>query len=84
MAPVIELIEGIKIEVYSREHLPPHIHAKYGEYEILINLINSEIEEGKFPTKKLNIVKKWLENTENKNLAIKNFYELNPKLKPKQ
>jgi hypothetical protein len=84
MAPVIDLIEGIKIEVYSREHLPPHIHAKYGEYEILINLNTSEIEEGKFPNKKLVIIKKWLEISENKNLALKNFYELNPKLKPKE
>ncbi|MBP6460346.1 MAG: DUF4160 domain-containing protein [Crocinitomicaceae bacterium] len=83
MAPIIELIEGIKIVVFSREHLPPHIHAKFGEYEVLINIQNGVIEEGKFPKNKLNIVKKWLEIEENKKLAEKNFYELNPKLNTK-
>jgi hypothetical protein len=45
MAPIIEIIDGIKIVVYSREHLPPHIHAKYGEYEAMINIHTGEIEE---------------------------------------
>ena len=81
MAPVIEIIDGIKIEIYSREHLPPHFHAKYGEFEVLININTGNIEEGKFPRNKLTVVKNWIADKENKLLAEKNFYELNPRLK---
>jgi hypothetical protein len=84
MAPIIEIIDGIKIVVYSREHLPPHIHAKYGEYEAMINIHTGEIEEGKFPKKKLTLVHQWLKNDENKSLVEKNFFELNPKLKARK
>jgi hypothetical protein len=83
MAPVIEIIDGIKIEIYSREHLPPHFHAKYGEFEVLININTGDIEEGKFPRNKLKVVKNWIADKENKLLAEKNFYELNPLLKKK-
>ncbi len=31
-----------------REHNPPHFHAKYGEYEITVD-INKQIVSGKFP-----------------------------------
>jgi hypothetical protein len=38
MTPLIENRNGIRIEIHNREHLPVHIHAKYGEYEALINV----------------------------------------------
>lgn len=34
--PTIKIIDSIKVNVYSREHLPPHFHAIYAEYEELI------------------------------------------------
>lgn len=36
--PTIKIIEGTKIDVYSREHPPPHFHALYAEYEELIEI----------------------------------------------
>ncbi|MBI4945912.1 MAG: DUF4160 domain-containing protein [Bacteroidetes bacterium] len=34
--PAISQFYGIVIYMYFKEHNPPHFHAKYGEYEILI------------------------------------------------
>jgi len=34
--------------MYWQDHLPPHFHAKYGEYEITVS-IETGIIEGKFP-----------------------------------
>ena len=34
--PNIDSLAGIKINVYSGDHLPPHIHAVYNEYEVLL------------------------------------------------
>jgi len=34
--PTLHIINSIKIDVYSREHLPPHFHALYFKHEILI------------------------------------------------
>lgn len=36
ICPAIKIIDAIKIDVYSREHPPPHFHAIYAEYEELI------------------------------------------------
>lgn len=40
------------------EHPPPHFHAKYGDYEISINIVNGMIE-GRFPRRALNLVLEW-------------------------
>ena len=51
---------GIVIFMNFNEHNPPHFHAKYGDYEIVIE-INSGILEGKFPKRALNMVMEWYE-----------------------
>lgn len=78
MAPELERIEGIILAVYSRDHLPPHLHALYGEDEALVKIRTGEILKGALPPKKLKIVQKWL--AENRQRAETNFYELNPRL----
>lgn len=32
----IKVIDSIKIDIYSREHPPPHFHILYAEFEELI------------------------------------------------
>ncbi len=51
---------GIVIFMNFNEHNPPHFHAKYGDYEIIIE-INSGIIDGKFPKRALNLVLEWYE-----------------------
>ena len=40
------------------DHNPPHFHAKYGDFEIIIE-INSGIIDGKFPRRALAMVLEW-------------------------
>jgi len=58
--PEISRFFGISIFMLWREHNPPHFHAKYGEYEITVD-INKQIVSGKFPRRALNLVLEWLD-----------------------
>lgn len=51
---------GIVIFMNFNEHNPPHFHAKYGDFEMIVE-INSGIVEGKFPKRALNLVMEWYE-----------------------
>jgi hypothetical protein len=42
------------------EHNPPHFHAKYGDYQITVE-INTGIIDGKFPKRALNLVMEWFD-----------------------
>ncbi len=58
--PIISRFLGIIIAMYWDDHAPPHFHAKYGEYEITVN-INTGIITGKFPKRALMHVLEWYE-----------------------
>lgn len=58
--PIISTFLGIIITMYWDDHLPPHFHARYGEYEIIVNIMNG-IVEGKFPRRALHHVLEWYE-----------------------
>lgn len=47
--------------MYWQDHLPPHFHAKYGEYEITVG-IQTGVVEGKFPKRALRLVLEWYEH----------------------
>lgn len=54
--------KGIKFEVRTNEmnHSRPHVHAKYGEYEVSIDIYNAEILAGNLPNKKQKIAIDWV------------------------
>jgi hypothetical protein len=83
MAPLLIRIDGVRIHVQSREHLPPHIHAFYGEEEALIHIRSGEVYAGSLPVNKLKVIREWLAEGENRSRTEENFYELNPRLRPK-
>jgi len=74
----IKIIESIKIDVYSREHPPPHFHAIYVEYEELLLIETLETLAGYIPSSKRKKVIEWAK--EKKELLLENFKRLNPKL----
>ncbi|MFV0553581.1 MAG: DUF4160 domain-containing protein [Mangrovibacterium sp.] len=41
--PTIDIFDGIKICIYNGEHRPPHFHAIYNEFEILIEINTNNI-----------------------------------------
>ncbi len=76
--PLIEFFDGIKIYIYNGEHRPPHFHAKYGEFEIVILIETKKRYAGKMPNKQLKKIFDWLD--ENADWALQVFYELNQEL----
>jgi len=80
MAPLLVDKDGISIIIHSREHLPPHVHACYGDDEALVAIRTGEILRGYLPAKKLKKVRGWL--AANHIIVKENFYELNPGLRP--
>ena len=57
--PVVHLINSIKILLYFDDHIPPHFHAQYNEYEVLIEIATLEIYSGVLPTKQMKKVIDW-------------------------
>lgn len=74
--PTVAIISGVKICVYSNDHVPPHIHAFYGEFEALIDIRALSEIKGKLPKNKLKIAIKFIKESQNELLEL--FYELNP------
>lgn len=58
--PVISRFLGIVIAMYWNDHAPPHFHAKYGDYEITVNILTG-IVSGTFPKRALRHVLEWYE-----------------------
>lgn len=77
--PNVDQIDGIKINIYNGDHRPPHIHAIYNEYEVLIAIESEEIYAGHLPRKQPKKAFNWLAG--NADWALEIFYELNPELK---
>lgn len=77
--PNVDNINGIKINIYNGDHRPPHIHAIYNEYEVLLIIETGDIYAGDLPTKQLKLAIDWLAG--NSEWALEVFYELNPQLK---
>ena len=56
--PIISRFFGIVITMYWDDHNPAHFHAKYGEYEAVVE-IKSGIISGKFPPRILGLIQEW-------------------------
>jgi hypothetical protein len=76
--PTIKIIDSIKIDLYAREHPPPHFHAIFAEYEELIVIRTLETYAGKIPAAQRKKVIAWAEKS--KALLLDNFKRLNPRL----
>jgi len=56
--PEISRFLGIVVRMHYRDHAPPHFHARYGSYDIVVEL-DSWIVEGRFPPRALRHVLEW-------------------------
>jgi hypothetical protein len=50
---------GIFIQMFWGDHAPPHFHALYGEYEVIIDIRTLEIIKGDMPRRALALVLEW-------------------------
>lgn len=56
--PVISQFYGILIRMFYNDHAPPHFHAVYGEYELLVS-ISPIIMQGHAPSRVRSMVLEW-------------------------
>ena len=59
--PRISAFFGIVIEMFWREHGPPHFHATYAEFEAVIDLESLGIIRGCLPNRAAGLVRDWSE-----------------------
>jgi hypothetical protein len=78
--PEISRFLGIIIAMYYKDHVPPHFHAIYGEYEITVEIVSGVIN-GRFPRRALRLVLEWLELHKDELLENWQFVEENKPLR---
>jgi hypothetical protein len=66
--PEISRFLGIVIRMFYNDHAPPHFHAEYGDYEVVIE-IKTRIADGRFPPHALRAVLDWADIHEQALLA---------------
>jgi hypothetical protein len=57
--PTISSFFGIVIQMYYRDHNPPHFHAIYGDFEVLVGISPIRIIEGSVPNRVRSLVFEW-------------------------
>jgi len=57
--PTISTFYGILIQIFWRDHGPPHFHALYAEHEALIDIRTLEVMQGSLPNRALALVLEW-------------------------
>ncbi len=57
--PTISQFFGIIIQMFWREHSPPHFHALYSEFEALIDIRTLEVIHGTLPRRAFHLVVEW-------------------------
>ena len=57
--PSISRFFGIVIYMYWRDHLPPHFHAEYGDFEAQIDIETLEVQHGSLPRRAKALVLEW-------------------------
>lgn len=57
--PTYFSFSGVKIQMFFGDHNPPHFHAVYAEYIVVIDIKKCEVIQGELPKKKLKLVLQW-------------------------
>lgn len=83
----ISAFYGILIQMFWDNHVPPHFHALYAEYEMLIDIKTLEVMKGAMPNRALALILEWIslhrtELLENWNLCEQN--QMPKKISPLQ
>ena len=58
--PTIAIFYGIVIQMFHREHGPPHVHAKYHGHEAQVMIATGEILRGSLPPTARRLVARWV------------------------
>lgn len=78
--PTISEFFGIVILMYYSDHAPPHFHARYGDFEVLIQISPLGVLKGNFPPRALSLVMEWAQINQNLLLEDWNYATNHKKL----
>ncbi|MEM9886515.1 MAG: DUF4160 domain-containing protein [Bacteroidota bacterium] len=73
--PTFFTVSGVKIQLFFKDHAPPHFHTEISEYKALIRIVDGEIMEGKLPKNKRKVILEWTK--ENKEILMEIWNDLN-------
>ncbi|MFH1086272.1 MAG: DUF4160 domain-containing protein [Chloroflexota bacterium] len=59
ITPEISRFFGIIIAMFYDEHNPPHFHARYGEWQMVLEINSLRVLEGRLPPRALGLVIEW-------------------------
>ena len=62
--PAISMFYGIIIYMYfldNKQHKKPHIHVKYQNDEVIVEIPNGEVLEGSIPNAQMKQLQAWIE-----------------------
>ena len=57
--PTISIFFGIVVQMYWRDHNPPHFHAYYQNFDALFEIETGKVMEGRMPPGARRIVEAW-------------------------
>ena len=57
--PTISMFYGIMIQMFWNDHAPPHFHALYSEFEVIIDIRTLEVIKETMPRRALTLVLEW-------------------------
>lgn len=57
--PEISRFFGIIIKMNFDDHNPPHFHAEYGDFKVIIKIIDYTVLKGELPPRALGLVIEW-------------------------
>lgn len=58
--PKVVSIDGVDVYMYFRDHAPPHVHAFYGDDEVLVVVRDGTVYQGSIPANKLALVQQYV------------------------
>jgi len=62
--PAISMFYGIIVYMYfmdNKQHKLPHIHVKYQDDEVIVEVPSGEVLEGRIPNTKMKLLAAWIE-----------------------
>jgi hypothetical protein len=59
--PTISAFYGLMIQMFFRDHAPPHFHVKYAEHKAVIDIQKLVLLEGQLPRRALGLALDWAE-----------------------
>ncbi|MBY0285117.1 MAG: DUF4160 domain-containing protein [Sphingomonas sp.] len=58
--PTVIIIDGIRIEIYTDDHPPPHFHVKAGGMRAKFDISTGELLQGSLDKRSMRKVRQWM------------------------